>query len=58
MTVAEAQSLGELPDAAPAEMAAEAQAFALGLVVQAWFDPAAFPPEEQVRLPDRYLAGR
>ncbi|MCY9787056.1 TetR family transcriptional regulator [Nocardiopsis sp. EMB25] len=55
--VATAQRLGDLPAGDPARIAAGAQSFVLGLVVQALFDPAAFPPELQVRLLDDYLAG-
>jgi AcrR family transcriptional regulator len=52
---AAAQELGELPPGSPAELAAGAQAFVLGLVVQALLDPAAFPPRRQVELLDGYL---
>jgi AcrR family transcriptional regulator len=52
-----AQEAGELPSGEPADLAAGAQAFALGLVVQALFDPAAFPPARQTELLDKYLAG-
>lgn len=52
-----AQEAGELPPGEPADLAAGAQAFALGLVVQALFDPAAFPPGRQAELLDGYLAG-
>ncbi|MFF7635540.1 TetR/AcrR family transcriptional regulator [Kitasatospora sp. NPDC008050] len=52
-----AQALGELPTATPAEdLAAAAQAFTLGLVVQALFAPAEFPPERQIKLVDDWLA--
>lgn len=54
--VARAQQLGELPAQDPAGVAAAAQAFVLGLVVQALFDPAAFPTERQTQLVDDYLA--
>ncbi|WP_121182051.1 TetR/AcrR family transcriptional regulator [Nocardiopsis sp. Huas11] len=54
--VATAQRLGELPAGDPARLAAGAQSFVLGLVVQALFDPRAFPPEHQVELLDDYLA--
>lgn len=54
--VAAAQRTGELPAGDPARTAAGAQAFILGLVVQALFDPAAFPPRRQVELLDAYLA--
>ncbi|GAA2736732.1 TetR/AcrR family transcriptional regulator [Actinocorallia aurantiaca] len=54
--VAAAQELGELPPGDPAEIAAGAQSFVLGLVVQALFAPAAFPPQRQVQLLDDYLA--
>ncbi|MEV0534180.1 TetR/AcrR family transcriptional regulator [Kitasatospora sp. NPDC050463] len=57
-SVASAQRLGELPDDVAAEqLAAGAQAFALGLVVQALFAPAEFPAERQTALLDAYLAG-
>ncbi|MFD6139585.1 TetR/AcrR family transcriptional regulator [Promicromonospora sp. NPDC060271] len=52
-----AQEAGELPPGEPTDLATGAQAFALGLVVQALFDPAAFPPGRQVELLDDYLAG-
>ncbi|WP_316781618.1 TetR/AcrR family transcriptional regulator [Streptomyces sasae] len=54
--VAAAQELGELPAGNPAQIAAGAQAFILGLVVQALFDPEVFPPCRQVELLDDYLA--
>lgn len=54
--VAAAQELGELPPGDPAGIAAGAQSFVLGLVVQALFDPAAFPPQRQAELLDDYLA--
>ncbi|MEW1691404.1 TetR/AcrR family transcriptional regulator [Streptomyces sp. NPDC091265] len=54
--VAAAQELGELLPGDPAYIAAGAQSFALGLVVQALFDPAAFAPQRQVELLDGYLA--
>ncbi|MEV7237982.1 TetR/AcrR family transcriptional regulator [Streptomyces sp. NPDC051020] len=54
--VAAAQQLGELPAGDPARIAAGAQSFVLGLVVQALFDPPAFPPDRQVELLDDYLA--
>jgi AcrR family transcriptional regulator len=54
--VAAAQELGELPPGDPAHIAAGAQSFVLGLVVQALFDPAAFPPQRQAELLDDYLA--
>jgi AcrR family transcriptional regulator len=53
--VAAAQELGELPPGDPAAIAAGAQSFVLGLVVQALFDPTSFPPERQVELLDDYL---
>ncbi|MET9438926.1 TetR/AcrR family transcriptional regulator [Streptomyces sp. NPDC006551] len=56
--VAEAQRRGELPaDTPPEDLAATAQSFALGLVVQALFAPAEYPPERQIRLVDDWLAG-
>lgn len=55
--VAAAQRRGELPvDADTEDLAAAAQGFALGLVVQALFAPEEFPPERQVRLLDDWLA--
>ncbi|MFF9126421.1 TetR/AcrR family transcriptional regulator [Streptomyces sp. NPDC014889] len=54
--VAAAQRLGELPAGDAARIAAGAQSFVLGLVVQALFDPEAFPPERQTELLDDYLA--
>ncbi|MFF2079924.1 TetR/AcrR family transcriptional regulator [Kitasatospora sp. NPDC058162] len=56
--VADAQRLGELPAGAdPAGLAAGAQAFVLGLVVQSLFAPAEFPAERQIALLDAHLAG-
>ncbi|MGW6917669.1 TetR/AcrR family transcriptional regulator [Kitasatospora sp. NPDC054939] len=56
--VAAAQRLGELPAGPdPADLAAAAQAFALGLVVQALFAPGQFPAERQEAMVDAYLAG-
>ncbi|KOV38955.1 TetR family transcriptional regulator [Streptomyces sp. XY431] len=56
--VADAQRLGELPAGpAPEGLAAGAQSFVLGLVVQALFAPGEFPAERQVELLDAYLAG-
>jgi len=52
-----AQRLGELPQSDPDDMAASIQSFALGLIVQALFDAAAYSPERQIRLLDDYLAG-
>ncbi|MEV6524707.1 TetR/AcrR family transcriptional regulator [Longispora sp. NPDC051575] len=53
-----AQRRGELPAGAdPSDVAATAQSFALGVVVQALLDPAAFPAERQVSLLDEFLAG-
>ncbi|MGW4820503.1 TetR/AcrR family transcriptional regulator [Streptomyces sp. NPDC004227] len=54
--VAAAQHLGELPTGDPARIAAGAQSYVLGLVVQALFDPEAFPPHRQIELLDDYLA--
>ncbi|WP_433890557.1 TetR/AcrR family transcriptional regulator [Streptomyces sp. CA-111067] len=53
--VAAAQDAGDLPPGDPDRVAASAQSFALGLVVQALLDPAAFPPERQIELLDDYL---
>lgn len=55
--VAAAQELGELPPGDPARIAAGAQSFVLGLVVQALFAPEAFSPARQIELLDDYLAG-
>lgn len=55
--IAAAQRLGELPPGAPDRVAEGALAFVLGLVVQALFDPGAFPPGHQTELVDGYLAG-
>ncbi|BFV56905.1 TetR/AcrR family transcriptional regulator [Kitasatospora sp. CMC57] len=56
--VAQAREQGELAGEASAEeVAAGVQSFVLGLVVQALFAPAEFPPERQVELLDRYLDG-
>ncbi|WP_432071678.1 TetR/AcrR family transcriptional regulator [Streptomyces wuyuanensis] len=55
--VARAQELGELPPGSSGRIAAGAQSFVLGLVVQALFDPAGFPPQRQVEILDDYLAG-
>ena len=53
---AAAQARGELRAGDPAQIAAGAQSFVLGLVVQALLDPGQFPPERQVELLDGYLA--
>ncbi|MCX5205200.1 TetR family transcriptional regulator [Streptomyces sp. NBC_00237] len=51
-----AQESGELPRGPVAEdVAAAAQGFVLGLVVQALFAPDEFTPERQVALVDQYL---
>ncbi|WP_371499717.1 TetR/AcrR family transcriptional regulator [Kitasatospora sp. NBC_00374] len=44
-------------DGSAEDVAAAAQSFVLGLVVQALFAPREFPPERQIQLVDRYLAG-
>lgn len=54
--VAAAQQLGELRTGDAERIAAGVQSFVLGLVVQALFDPPAFPPHRQVELLDDYLA--
>ncbi len=55
--MADAQRAGDLPAEPPAEeLAAAAQSFVLGLVVQALFAPQEFPPERQTALLDGYLA--
>lgn len=51
-----AQERGELAPGDPAQVAAAAQSFVLGLVVQALFDPVTFTPQRQVELLDDYLA--
>ncbi|AXI80906.1 TetR/AcrR family transcriptional regulator [Peterkaempfera bronchialis] len=52
-----AQQRGELPaDADPERLAVMALAFTHGLVVQALFSPALFPPERQQQLVDDFLA--
>ncbi|MEW2317182.1 TetR/AcrR family transcriptional regulator [Streptomyces bauhiniae] len=55
--VAAAQALGELPPGDPDRIAAGAQSFVLGLVVQSLLDPDRFPPERQTELLDDHLAG-
>jgi AcrR family transcriptional regulator len=52
-----AQERVELMPGDPDDVAASAAAFAHGLVVQALFDPARFPPERQVELLDAFLRG-
>ncbi|WP_328618207.1 TetR family transcriptional regulator [Amycolatopsis sp. NBC_00355] len=54
--VTDAQQLGELRPGDPERVAAGALSFTLGLVVQALFDPRAFPPDRQVELLDDHLA--
>ncbi|MDH6111448.1 AcrR family transcriptional regulator [Kitasatospora sp. MAP12-15] len=55
--VAAAQRLGELPAGTPTDdLAAAAQGFSLGLVVQALFAPAEFPAERQILLLEQWLA--
>ncbi len=53
--VATAQRLGELPAGDPERIAAGAQSFALGLVVQSLFAPETFTPQHQAELLDDYL---
>jgi AcrR family transcriptional regulator len=54
--VATAQRRGEILDGESAEdLAASAQGFLLGLVVQALFSPEAFPAERQIALVDGFL---
>lgn len=53
--VADAQRRNELRPGDPARIAEGALAFTLGLVVQALFDPRAFPPKRQVELLDDHL---
>lgn len=56
--VAQAQREGDLAaERSAAEIAAAAQSFVLGLVVQALFAPEEFPPARQTELLDRYLDG-
>ncbi|HEY1178154.1 MAG TPA: TetR/AcrR family transcriptional regulator [Phytomonospora sp.] len=52
-----AQARGEIRAGDPGRVSEGAHSFVLGLVVQAVFDPAAFPAERQVELLDDYLAG-
>ncbi|UFQ19077.1 MULTISPECIES: TetR/AcrR family transcriptional regulator [Streptomyces] len=54
--IAEAQRLGEIAPGDPERLAAGAQAFVLGLVVQALLDAPAFPASRQIRLVDDHLA--
>jgi AcrR family transcriptional regulator len=56
--VVAAQERGELPAGDPADLAAEAAAFARGLVVPALFDSDRFPPDRQVALLDQFLTVR
>ncbi|RJL24174.1 TetR/AcrR family transcriptional regulator [Bailinhaonella thermotolerans] len=48
--------LGRLPAVDPDDVVATVAAFAHGLVVQALFDPARFPPERQTALLDAFLS--
>lgn len=52
-----AQARGEIRAGDPDRVSEGAHAFVLGLVVQAVFDPAAFPPERQIELLEDYLVG-
>jgi AcrR family transcriptional regulator len=55
--IEDAQRLGHLPaEGDPEALSATVLAFTHGLVVQALFDPAQFPPERQSRLVDDFLA--
>lgn len=55
--IEDAQRLGHLsPDDDPQELAVRVLAFTHGLVVQALFDPGAFPPDRQGQLVDAFLA--
>ncbi len=55
--VDDALELGELPsNVDPEDVVATAAAFAHGLVVQALFDPARFPPARQITLVDNFIA--
>ncbi|MGV9306499.1 TetR/AcrR family transcriptional regulator [Nonomuraea sp. NPDC004354] len=55
--VEDARHLGELPESADAQrLAVTALSFTHGLVVQALFDPDGFPPDQQTRLVDGFLA--
>ncbi|MEV0589009.1 TetR/AcrR family transcriptional regulator [Nonomuraea sp. NPDC050310] len=55
--VEDARRLGELPATAdPADLAATVLSFTHGLVVQALFDPASFPPDRQRDLAENFLA--
>jgi hypothetical protein len=53
--IADAQRLGHLRPGDPDRLAEGALAFTLGLVVQALFDPGAFPPGRQIELLDEHL---
>ena len=55
--VEEAQRRGDLPPGNPDDLVATVAAFTHGLVVQALFDPRAFPPARQVALLDAILKG-
>ncbi|WP_018350339.1 TetR/AcrR family transcriptional regulator [Longispora albida] len=54
--IAAAQALGELAPGDADDLAAAAQSFLLGLVVQALLDPPSFPAARQIHLLDGYLA--
>ncbi len=55
--VVDAQHRGELPAGSPDDLVATVAAFTHGLVVQALFDPRAFPRTRQVALLDNFLKG-
>ncbi|MGH3370428.1 MAG: TetR family transcriptional regulator C-terminal domain-containing protein, partial [Nocardioidaceae bacterium] len=53
--VVDAQERGELPDGEPDDLVAGLAAFTHGLVVQALFDPRAFPRRRLLALLDAQL---
>jgi len=55
--VVDAQARGELRAGDPDDLVATIAAFSHGLVVQALFDPRAFPRKRQTALADAFLAG-
>lgn len=55
--VVDAQRRGELPAGRPGDLVVTVAAFTHGLVVQALFDPRAFPRARQVAILDAFLKG-
>ncbi len=53
--IVQAQGLGEFPSGDAETIAAQLHSLVLGLVVQAFFDPEAFPPQRQVALLNGWL---